>query len=83
MHTRRYREYTLSYLEDQMVAFHADSFLASQPETSHAFWTDLFQTRLFAHFLLREHARVAATFRKPEPLAPPTMPGATTATAKA
>jgi hypothetical protein len=61
----RYREYTLSYLEEQMVAFHADSFLASQPEPTHAFWTDIFQTRLFAYFLLVEHQRVAASFREP------------------
>ncbi len=61
----RYREYTLSYLEEQMVAFHADSFLASQPEPTHGFWTDLFQTSLFAHFLLLEHQRVAASFEEP------------------
>lgn len=67
----RYREYTLSYLEEQMVAFHADSFLASQPEGSHGFWADFFQTRLFAHFLLLEHRRVADTFQAPPPLALP------------
>ena len=67
----RYREYTLSYLEEQMVAFHADSFLASQPEGSHAFWGEFFQTRLFALFLLLEHRRVSDTFEAPPPLAPP------------
>lgn len=67
----RYREYTLSFLEEQIVAFHADAFLASQPEGSHAFWVDFFQTRLFAHFLLLEHRRVADTFEKPLPVAPP------------
>ena len=67
----RYREYTISYLEEQMVAFHADSFFASQPEPSHGFWTDLFQTRLFAHFLLVEHQRVAASFEEPVLQLPP------------
>lgn len=67
----RYREYTISYLEEQMVAFHADSFFASQPEPSHGFWTDLFQTRLFAHFLVVEHQRVAASFEEPALQRPP------------
>ena len=79
----RYREYTISYLEEQMVAFYADSFLASQPEPSHGFWTDLFQTRLFAHFLLVEHQRVAASFEEPALQPPPRTgqsKGRTTAT---
>ncbi len=67
----RYREFTLSHLEEQVVAFHADAFLAAQPEGSHAFWGDFFQTRLFAHFLLLEHRRVADTFQAPPALLPP------------